>query len=145
MHEFQTRRRIEFSDTDMGGIVHFSRYFIFMETAEDQFLRAHGAAFTFQEDGRRGGWPKVAASCEYLGPARYGDELEIRIQVRKITRSTITYGFEIRRGADVLARAQSTSVCVTKDSAGGMASRPIPADLAARISVAPGSSPATPA
>ena len=39
---FTTRRRIEFADTDMGGIVHFSRYFIFMETAEHQFLESLG-------------------------------------------------------------------------------------------------------
>jgi len=137
MHELIIKRRVEFSDTDLGGIVHFSRFFIFMETAEDQFLRALDASFTFEIDGRRGGWPKVAASCEYLSPARYGDELEIQIRVLKISRSTITYGFEVRRDAEVLARAQSTSVCVMKDPSGSMASIPIPAQLAARIGVAP--------
>ena len=42
--EFQTRRKIEFSDTDMAGIVHFSRFFIFMETAEHEFLRSLGTS-----------------------------------------------------------------------------------------------------
>ena len=40
MHTFRTRRRVEFVDTDMGGIVHFSRFFVFMETAEHEFLEA---------------------------------------------------------------------------------------------------------
>ena len=26
-HEYHTKRRIEFSDTDMAGIVHFARFF----------------------------------------------------------------------------------------------------------------------
>ncbi|MEM9599354.1 MAG: acyl-CoA thioesterase, partial [Acidobacteriota bacterium] len=38
MHELQTRRRIEFADTDMARIVHFSRFFDFMEAAEHEFL-----------------------------------------------------------------------------------------------------------
>ena len=40
IHEIRTRRRVEFADTDMGGSVHFSRFFVFMETAEHEFLRA---------------------------------------------------------------------------------------------------------
>jgi acyl-CoA thioester hydrolase len=35
--EFHATRRIEFPDTDMAGIVHFSRFFVFMEAAEHEF------------------------------------------------------------------------------------------------------------
>jgi len=42
MHEYRTRRRIEFSDTDAGGLVHFARFFVFMEIAEHELLRALG-------------------------------------------------------------------------------------------------------
>jgi acyl-CoA thioesterase FadM len=53
MHELRTRRKIEFADTDMGGIVHFSRYFVFMETAEHEFLDAIGTCVDVELDGRR--------------------------------------------------------------------------------------------
>ena len=43
MYELHTTRRIEFADTDMAGLVHFARFFVFMETAEHAFLRAAGA------------------------------------------------------------------------------------------------------
>ena len=138
MHELTARRRIEFSDTDLGGIVHFSRFFVFMETAEDGFLRTLGSGFVFEHEGRRGGWPKVEATCEYLSPARYGDELLIHLEVLKITRSTITYGFTIRRDEVVLARGRTTSVCCAAKPGGGLEAIPIPADIAARIDVAPG-------
>ena len=71
LSEFRTRRRIEFADTDMGGLVHFSRFFVFMETAEHELLAALGATIHMTlEDGRTIGWPRVAASCEYLSPVR---------------------------------------------------------------------------
>ena len=31
--EFKATRRVEFSDTDMAGIMNYSNYFRFMETA----------------------------------------------------------------------------------------------------------------
>ena len=137
MHELITRRRIEFSDTDLAGVVHFSRYFIFMETAEDAFLRSLGSGFTFTHEGRPGGWPKVAVSCDYLSPLHYGDEVEIHLQVVKLTRSTITYSLLMRRGDIVIARGQTTSVCCVHDADGRLTPIPIPDALAGRIVVAP--------
>jgi acyl-CoA thioester hydrolase len=32
--EFVPRRRVDFTDVDMGGVVHFSNYFRYMESAE---------------------------------------------------------------------------------------------------------------
>jgi len=37
-YEYKTKRKIEFADTDLAGICHFARFFIFMETTEHQFL-----------------------------------------------------------------------------------------------------------
>ena len=71
MHEFRTKRRMEFADTDMGGIVHFSRFFIFMETTEHLFLEALGTSVSLELEGRKIGWPRVAASCDYKSPARF--------------------------------------------------------------------------
>ena len=61
MHEHRTRRRIEFSDTDAGGIAHFARFFVFMETAEHELLRELGIdpGASRREDGRLIGWPRV--------------------------------------------------------------------------------------
>ena len=138
MNELTTRRHVEFSDTDLGGNVHFSRFFIFMETAEDEFLHALGSAFVFTHEGRRGGWPKVEASCEYLSPARYGDHLDIHLEVQKVTRSTVTYAFSFRRGETLLARGKTISVCCAAGPSGAFESIPIPEPLAGRLRQAPG-------
>jgi acyl-CoA thioester hydrolase len=137
MHELITKRRVEFSDTDAGGVVHFSRYFIYMESAEEEFLRAVGASFTHPIDGRPGGWPKVEAACEYLASVRYGDVIEIQITVAKRSRRTITWRFSLRRDGLEIARGRTVSVCCAQGEDGRFVAVPIPAELAARIQEAP--------
>ena len=98
LSSFTTRRKIEFADTDMGGIVHFARFFVFLETAEHEFLEAIGTTVHHRRDGHEIGWPRVSASLEYQSPARLGDDLTIELRVaRKGTRS-MTYDFAVRVG-----------------------------------------------
>ncbi len=140
MHEFQTRRRIEFSDTDMGGIVHFARFFVFMEWAEHEFLRSLGIAPGSFEDseGRRIAWPRVAATCEYLSPARFGDDLDIFLRVVRKGRSSLSYGFDILNGETTVARGKVSVVYCQIDAPGGsLKPVAIPAELAGLIDEAP--------
>ena len=137
MHEFTTRRKIEFVDTDMGGIVHFSRFFVFMETAEHQFLEALGTSVSTEHEGRKIGWPRVAASCEYRNPARFGEELEIRVRVRRKGKTSMTYEFTFRRDGRVVAEGRMTSVCCVLDSAEEVRAIPIPSSIRDRIDEPP--------
>src|SRR5260370_37751893 len=91
---FHTTRRVEFVDTDMAGIVHFSNFFRWMESAEVEFLRARGLSVTLPWEGQVLGFPRVSASCDYLRPARFQDVLDIALRVDKIGRKPGTYGFE---------------------------------------------------
>lgn len=128
--EYRARRRVEFADTDMGGIVHFSRFYVFMEQTEHEFLRSLGAnpGSYLDSDGRRVGWPRVAASCEFLSPARFGDELDIHLRVLRKGTSSLTYGFDVRVGARAVARGQVTTVYCLLD--GGLKALPIPPEVA---------------
>jgi len=138
MHEHLTRRRIEFADTDMGGIVHFARYLVFMETAEHEFLRELGTSVDLVlEDGRHIGWPRVAVSCEYKSPARFGDVLDIRVRVLRKGRKSLTYRIDFRLGGREVARGQVTSVCCELAPGQPIRSIPIPAGIAERIEEAP--------
>lgn len=137
MHEYRTTRKIEFSDTDLAGVVHFARFFIYMETAEDEFLRQLGAGFTMNDRGRSLGWPKISVACDYRSPARYGDTLDIHLSVDSIGRTTITYAIVFTRGDTEIARGRTTSACVEMKADGTFSSSPIPATLAARIEPAP--------
>jgi len=133
LHQLITRRRVEFSDTDMEGIIHFSRFFIYMETAEHQFLNALGTSVAAAIDGRRLGWPRTAVGCEFLRPVRFEDEVEIRLLVLRKGARSITYGCEFRHQGELIARGQSTSVCCAMGEGHGLRSIDIPASLADRI------------
>ena len=137
MHEFSTRRRIEFADTDMGGIVHFSRYLVFMETAEHEFLEALGTSVSLDLDGRSIGWPRVAVSCEYKQPARFGGVLDIHLRVIRKGRTSMTYGFEFQLDGQSVAQGQVTSVCCELRPGEPIRPIPIPTFIAEKIEEAP--------
>jgi len=133
MHEFRTRRRVEMADTDMVGIVHFARFFIFMETAEHEFLESLGTRVLFELDGCQMGWPRVAATCEYLAPARFGDVLDIHLTVAKKGRSSVAYAFEIAREGKPIARGRVTTAFCRLDGPDGVRAVRIPEFLSALL------------
>ena len=137
MREFTVRRRIEFADTDMGGIVHFSRFFIFMETAEHQFLEALGTSVVLSHEGREIGWPRVSATCEYKSPARFGDELRIEVRVERRGSSSVTYGFEFHVGERRIAQGRMTAVCCELAPGREVKAIPIPEQIALKIDEGP--------
>lgn len=135
---FRVKRRVEFHETDMAGIVHFSNFFRYMEFAEQEFLRAHGLSFVWSDGaGERLGFPRVAASCDYLRPARFEDELEIDVGIERIGSKSVTYSFEFSSRGQVLARGQVTTACCRKHPDGSMESVEIPAEWRTRIEADP--------
>jgi len=134
MREFRTRRKIEFVDTDQGGIVHFSRFFVFMETAEHQFLEALGSSVDQVIAGRRVGWPRVSAACSYKSPARFGDTLEIMVRVVRRGRTSMSYAFEFRAEGREIAQGQMTSVCCELEPGRPIRPIPIPEPIASQVS-----------
>jgi YbgC/YbaW family acyl-CoA thioester hydrolase len=130
---FHTTRRIEFVDTDMAGIVHFSNFFRFMETAEVEFLRSRGLSVAMSWSGQRLGFPRVAASCDYLRPARFEDVLDIAVTVRNVGRKSVTYGFEFSLRGEAVAQGQVTSVCCRVYDDHSFESVEIPSDIRALL------------
>jgi YbgC/YbaW family acyl-CoA thioester hydrolase len=108
---YRTTRRVEFVDTDMAGIVHFSNFFRWMESAEVEFLRSRGLSVKLSWDGQVLGFPRVSASCDYLRPARFQDLLEVTVHVEKVGKKSVTYAFEFMLGEEVIARGRVSSVC----------------------------------
>jgi acyl-CoA thioester hydrolase len=141
MYEYRTRRRIEFSDTDASGIAHFARFFVFMEIAEHELLRLLGAGpgAGAHADGRVIGWPRVASSCEFLRPVRFGDEIEVHLSVLRVGRTSLTFGFTLALadGGLPVARGRTTTVYAVLNAPDGIQPLPIPAALRAQLEAAP--------
>ncbi|MCZ6649722.1 MAG: acyl-CoA thioesterase [Acidobacteria bacterium] len=133
MERFVTRRQVEFADTDSGGVVHFSRYMVFMETAEHQFLASRGINVDTRIQGKRVSWPRVAASCSYNRPLVFGDQVHIEVKVSRRGKTSMTYAFVLRRGDEEVACGEMTSVCCVIEPDGRFTAIPIPAELSVRL------------
>jgi acyl-CoA thioester hydrolase len=139
-YEFKAIRRVEFSDTDMAGIMHYSNFFRFMETAEHGFFRSLGLSI-FKDDAHpEVGWPRVHAECDFHAPLTFGDEVEIHLLVTAKKSKALSYIFHFRKlnssPPAQVARGSVTVVCVTEQN-GKMAACAIPAAVADKIQVAP--------
>jgi 4-hydroxybenzoyl-CoA thioesterase/acyl-CoA thioester hydrolase len=108
---FETTRRVEFSDTDAAGIVHFARFLIYMETAEHDMLRSVGLSVLQEVAGEHISWPRVHVSCDYQAPARFGDVLSIEVSVERLGAKSVTYLFRFLRDGQLLATGKTVAVC----------------------------------
>ena len=137
MSTFRTSRIVEFSDTDMAGIVHFAGFFRFMEAAEHAYLRACGLSVYGPWQGQTITFPRVSATCDFAKPARFQEELTIEVGVDRIGRTSITYGFAVFRAEEELARGKITAVlCRVRDDH-TLEAFPFPDDLRERILAGP--------
>lgn len=126
MSLFHTRRRVEFGDTDMAGIMHFSNFFRFMEAAECDFLRSLGLSVKMEAEGVSYGFPRVSATCDFQRPARFEDVVEIAVSLARLGEKSVTYAFEFSLDSEILARGQVTSVCCRVEGDGKLKAIPIP-------------------
>jgi YbgC/YbaW family acyl-CoA thioester hydrolase len=143
--EFRITRTVEFSETDMAGIMHFSNFFRWMEACEAAFYRSLELPLISFVPGNIVGWPRVKASCEYKSPLRFNDVIEVKLLIKEVRSKAVIFVFQFRKieGGkvlpDVLAQGEIAAVCVTSGAAGKMVAQPIPADVRAKLEpVAPG-------
>lgn len=134
---FRTSRRVEFADTDMAGIAHFSNFFRWMESAEVDFLRSRGLSVSLTWEGEKIGFPRVSATCDYLRPVRFEDIIEVEVTVERLGRKSATYLFEFFHKGEPVARGRVTSVCCRLASGDRLEGIEIPEALRRLISQAP--------
>ncbi len=129
---FSITRRIQFSETDMAGIMHFSNYFRLMEEVEHAFFRSIGMSVVMQHDGLHIGWPRVAANCEYFGPLRFEDEVTLNLRVARLGEKSFNYEVDFLLNGRRIALGKISSVCCVIGDA-GMQSIPIPEALREKL------------
>jgi len=142
-YEFIHSRQVEFHETDLAGIVHFSNFFRYMEAAEHAFFRSLGLSIHQRYGGKTIGWPRIRAECTYYNPLKLEDLVETHLWVTEIGSRKISYGFVLRRvNVDPpveAAKGSFTNICVAFDDRDGtMESVPIPDEILEKIEVAPG-------
>jgi YbgC/YbaW family acyl-CoA thioester hydrolase len=141
-YEHTSVRRVEFSETDMAGLVHFSCFFRYMEIAERDFFEAAGVDLIRSVPGETVGWPRARADCKFMAPLRFGDTIEIHLAVRRVKERAIEYLFRIhRRDGDgkrtQAAKGTMTTVLTGLTPSGELRSMELPAHVRECITEAP--------
>ncbi len=126
--EFVMQRRVQFAETDIAGVLHFSNYYRMMEETEHAFWRSLSLSVMQPDGDRIISWPRVATSCQYFAPALFDDVLDIALSIAKISDRSITYIAEFRKNGERIATGQTTAVCCAMENS-TFQSVPIPESL----------------
>ena len=95
----------------MAGVMHFSNYFRWMEEVEHAFFRSMGLSIIQPHEGGTLSWPRVRVSCEYFGPVRFEDEVEMRLVITDIGEKSVTYETMFSLEGKRVARGRIKMVC----------------------------------
>ncbi|MFJ8141323.1 acyl-CoA thioesterase [Streptomyces sp. NPDC096013] len=87
------RARVEWIDTDAAGIYHNTTVVRFAEAAEAELMRAYDIPGYFPVA------PRVRYEVEFEASVRFGQEVETRVELIRLGRSSMTFGFEVWRTA----------------------------------------------
>lgn len=131
---FSMTRTVEFCETDMAGIVHFSNFYRWMEQAEHSFLRSVGLTVSnHQNDGTTIGFPRVSASCRFISPAKFEDELTVLLRIQRIGVKSLTYDINFSIGDRLVAKGVLKTVCCQFSPGETLESIEIPRDYLSKI------------
>ncbi len=104
--EHVERLRVAWVDTDAGGRIHFTNAFRWAELAETALLRRLGLL------DRWGDYPRRHVEAEFHKVLRFEDELDVKIAVENVGRTSITYAWTIAKDGEIYIEGRHTVVNV---------------------------------
>lgn len=118
MKPFTIEHRVPWADVDLAKIVYFPRFFSYFEMAELEWYRHKGLSYETMLEEIEVWMPRVAAHCNYRSPARLAELLSIEMVIRRLGRTSYTFGFDAFRLPERvhLADGTITIATVSRDS-----------------------------
>jgi YbgC/YbaW family acyl-CoA thioester hydrolase len=106
MIEQVERARVAWIDTDAGGRIHFTAVFRWVEAAETALMRRLGLTEGW------GNYPRRHVEADYLKVLVFEDDVEVRLRVERVGRTSITYAWDIAKPGEVFVQGGHTVVHV---------------------------------
>src|ERR1700676_5545758 len=100
MSPIETRLRVRYAETDQMGIVYYANYLVWMEVGRVEYCRAAGIRYRDMEleDGIL--LTVAEASCRYLSPALYDEEVIVRTWIEEAHPRLIRFSYEMTCALD---------------------------------------------
>lgn len=117
MNNSVTYLRVRYAETDQMSVVHHSKYYIYFETAREDFFDLAGVKYKDIEDLGVVA-PIIEANCKYYEGAKYADLLKIETILEEITPIKIVFQYNVIRENDnkLLAKGRTINAFVDKES-----------------------------
>jgi 4-hydroxybenzoyl-CoA thioesterase len=135
---FRLPVHVRWGDCDPAGIMYFPRFFErFHDAMERWFEVSLGLPYDALIVGRRLGLPSVHTEADFRVPCRFGERLEVELQVAKLGRSSIELSYRVVVAGESEPRLTGRTICALMDLDPARATHeravPWPEDLRDRI------------
>ncbi|MEM9294111.1 MAG: thioesterase family protein [Acidobacteriota bacterium] len=110
-----TSIEVRYAETDQMGIVHHANYVVWFELARTDQCKSSGYHYSELE---AMGFFLVVTGVEvrYRQPARYGDTIQIRCHVDRVTSRGMTFGYKVLRDDTLLVDGVTHHIWVDAES-----------------------------
>lgn len=113
MPPFEAEYYVYFYEVDRSDVVHYSYFFLYVDRAEEDFLRARGLLDLKPR------LPRVEAHIRYYRPLRRGDKVKVRLKLDEVRRRAIRYAFEIINATNGVKSAEGYVVVACAEKSDG--------------------------
>ena len=113
MFEHTTKIRVRYGETDQMGYMYYGNYAEFFEVARVEMLRSVGMTYAGMEAiGIM--MPVAEMTCKYLKPARYDEEISIKVIIDKMPGVKIHFRYELYNEQEELIHLAETLLVFVK-------------------------------
>ena len=109
-----TEIRVRYCETDAMGFLHHSNYLNYFEIGRTELFREQGGDYRAMEESGLF-FVVVKVTVNYRIPARYDDVLTLKTRISRLTPAKLEHEYEVFRGDDMLAKAQTVLACVDRE------------------------------
>jgi acyl-CoA thioester hydrolase len=114
---YDCRIKVRYAETDQMRFVYYANHFVYYEVARTEWLASRGMPYHVLES-TGFAIPVLEAHCEYRAPARYGDDLVVRVSPSRVDGLRIRFDYRTYRGSpegDLLAEGWTVHVCMDRE------------------------------
>ena len=117
MPESVSTLRVRYAETDKMGVVYYANYLVWFEVGRADLLRSLG--WSYREMELAGiSLPVIEAHCNYLRPARYDEEIEVKTKGRMLSPVRMEFEYQVVRTEDGTIAAEGKTVHAALDQSG---------------------------
>lgn len=107
MFEYSTKLRVRYGETDQMGYMYYGNYAEFYEVGRVEMLRSLGMTYKgIEASGVM--MPVLELKCKFLKPARYDEEIRIRVIMDKMPGVKIHFRYELYNEQEELINTGET-------------------------------------